>query len=240
MLASLLGFIAVWCWWGRPRRRVGPTTTAQASGGRPSERPLAERWWVRSLACPSGGGGLGWVIAGSGGAIVGVAGGAVLAWWLGRLEPAGRARERELVSRDLPIAAELLAACTTVGAPLDRSLAVVADALGGPLATRLRAVLIRLELGADPVGVWRELEPDAELGGMARTVVRAIESGAAPADGLARLAADRRRDRRAVLQGRARSVAVRSAGPLAACFLPAFMLVGVVPIVVGVFSQLGL
>jgi pilus assembly protein TadC len=164
----------------------------------------------------------------------------VLAWWLGTLEPAGRARDRELIARDLPIAAELLAACTAVGAPLDRSLAIVADALGGPLAIRLKAVLIKLELGADPAGVWRELAHDAELGGLARTVVRAIESGAPPADGLARLAADRRRDRRAVLQGRARAVGVRSAGPLAACFLPAFMLVGVVPIVVGVFGQLGL
>ena len=145
------------------------------------------------------------------------------------------AKEREAISRDLPVAVELLAACTLVGAPLERALAVVSDALEGPLARQLRSILTKLELGADPVSVWRRLEADPALATLARTMVRSLESGAPPAEGLTRLAADRRRERQSALQGRARAVGVKSAGPLAACFLPAFMLVGVVPIVAGVF-----
>jgi hypothetical protein len=40
------------------------------------------------------------------------------------------------------------------------------------------------------------------------------------------------------LQKRARTVGVRAAGPLGLCFLPAFMLVGIVPTVVGGFAHL--
>jgi tight adherence protein B len=37
---------------------------------------------------------------------------------------------------------------------------------------------------------------------------------------------------------RARQVGVLAAGPLGLCFLPAFMLIGVVPTVVGTFTDL--
>ncbi len=67
---------------------------------------------------------------------------------------------------------------------------------------------------------------------------RSTESGAPLADGLTRLAEDCRRERRTETQLRARKVGVKAAGPLAACFLPAFMLVGVVPTVAGSFQRL--
>jgi len=67
---------------------------------------------------------------------------------------------------------------------------------------------------------------------------RSAESGAPLAEGLSRLAEDRRRERRTQTQVRARNVGVKAAGPLAACFLPAFMLVGVVPTVAGSFQRL--
>ncbi len=69
-------------------------------------------------------------------------------------------------------------------------------------------------------------------------MLRALESGAPLADGLTRLAADRRRERNTQVQRRARTVGVKAAGPLAACFLPAFMLIGVVPTIAGAFSRL--
>ena len=68
--------------------------------------------------------------------------------------------------------------------------------------------------------------------------MRTAESGAPLVEGLSRLAADRRRERRTQTQLRARSVGVKAAGPLAACFLPAFMLIGVVPTIAGAFSNL--
>jgi pilus assembly protein TadC len=238
VVATMLCFAAVWCWSDRHARVALRRLTPDGTVVRAT--PLAERWWVRTLACVVGAGMVGSLVGGTVLLVLGAIAGAGVSWWVGTLEPAALAKERESIARDLPMAAELLAACALVGAPIDHALSVVADALGGPLAERLRSVVVRLELGADPAGEWRRLETDPELATLARTLVRAIESGAPPADGLSRLATDRRRDRRGVLLGRARAVGVKSAGPLAACFLPAFMLVGVVPIVVGVFSQLAL
>jgi hypothetical protein len=98
---------------------------------------------------------------------------------------------------------------------------------------------VRLDLGAEPVGVWCEVAagpgPLAPLG---RTMARSLQTGAPMADGLALLAADLRRRRRAVTEQRARSVGVRAAAPLGLCFLPAFVLVGVVPAVVSAFSAM--
>jgi hypothetical protein len=45
-----------------------------------------------------------------------------------------------------------------------------------------------------------------------------------------------RRRRRARADAIARGVGVRAAAPLGACFLPAFLLIGVVPTIVGAFG----
>ncbi len=161
-----------------------------------------------------------------------------LAWWLGRQESPAAVRTKDAIRRDLPVAADLLAACTAVGRPVEPSLEAVAHAVGGPLGARLEAVLARITLGGDPLGEWRRLSDDALLGPLARTLVRSLESGALLSDGLSRLADDRRRERRTETQVKARNVGVRSAAPLAACFLPAFMLIGVVPTIAGAFSRL--
>lgn len=238
MLTSLLAFAAAWCWMRRPARL--PLSRAGAGATEPATLPLAERPWVRMLACVAGAAMIGFLLAGPVALVAGTIVGAAIAWWVATLEPSSVTREREAIARDLPMAADLMAACALVGAPIERAIAVVADSLGGPITDRLRAVVARLELGADPASEWRRLEDDLVLATLARTLLRTTESGAPAAEGLTRLATDRRRERRAVLLGRARAVGVKSAGPLAACFLPAFMLIGVVPIVVGVFAQLSL
>ncbi len=171
-------------------------------------------------------------------AVVALPAGWGLSWWLGRLEPPSVTRDRELTARDLPVAVDLLAACAYVGRPPEQSLAIVASAVGGPLGARLEAVTARLALGADPHGEWQRVAVDEELAPLARAMLRSLESGAPLVDGLTRLAADRRRERRTQVEMRARTVGVKSAGPLAACFLPAFMLVGVVPTIAGAFTHL--
>jgi pilus assembly protein TadC len=52
------------------------------------------------------------------------------------------------------------------------------------------------------------------------------------------LAADERERARWDALERARRAGVQAVGPLAACFLPAFVLVGVLPVVVGVARSL--
>jgi pilus assembly protein TadC len=179
-----------------------------------------------------------WLLAGWTWAPGGVLAGIVFNWWSSRLELPSEARAREEIARDLPLAADLLAACVSVGRPVDEALGVVSRAVGGALAERLDVVLARLALGSDPLSEWRRAARDPLLAPLARTLVRTLESGAPIADALTRLAQDRRRERRTQTQLRARSVGVQAAGPLAACFLPAFMLIGIVPTVAGAFSNL--
>ncbi|MGH3449042.1 MAG: type II secretion system F family protein, partial [Nocardioidaceae bacterium] len=135
-------------------------------------------------------------------------------------------------------AVDLMAACAVVGRPPEQSLQVVSTAVGGALAARLDGMSARLSLGADPATEWARLADDEQLAPLGRTMRRTLESGAPLVDGLSRLAEDRRRERRTQTQLRARSVGVKAAGPLAVCFLPAFMVIGVIPTVVGAFQSL--
>ena len=164
--------------------------------------------------------------------------GCALSWWISRLESPSQAREREEIARDLPLAADLLAACVQVGRPVDDGLRLVSRAVGGALGSRLDTLTARLALGSDPLSEWRRATTDGQLGVLARTMVRTLESGAPIGDALTRLAEDRRRERRTQTQLRARNVGVKAAGPLAACFLPAFMLIGIVPTIAGAFTHL--
>jgi pilus assembly protein TadC len=172
------------------------------------------------------------------GAVLGVPAGIGLSWWVSRLESPSQAREREEISRDLPLAADLLSACVLVGRPVDEALLLVSRALGGALGVRLDRLTARLALGSDPLTEWRRATVDPQLAPLARAMVRTLESGAPIGDALSRLAEDRRRERRTQTQLRARNVGVKAAGPLAACFLPAFMLIGIVPTIAGAFSNL--
>ena len=98
----------------------------------------------------------------------------------------------------------------------------------------------RCASGSTPIEEWQRLSSDPPLRRLGAAMVRAHRSGAPVASTLDRLAADVRRDRRTHAQAAARSVGVKVAAPLAACFLPAFMLIGVVPTIVGGFTHLGL
>lgn len=201
-------------------------------------RSLVESPARRSAVCVAGASGLAWVLLGPPGAAVGALLGAGLSWWIGRLEPPSAVRARERTAADLPLALELLAACLEAGRPPMEALGVVSRAVGGPLGGLLDTTLARLALGADPGREWRRLMGEPALAPLARAMLRSQESGAALSDGLARLAEDRRREQRTKAQLRARTVGVRAAGPLAVCFLPAFVLVGVVPTIVGAFQHL--
>ncbi|HLK95985.1 MAG TPA: type II secretion system F family protein [Nocardioidaceae bacterium] len=155
---------------------------------------------------------------------------------ISRLEPGDVRRRRLRIAGDMPLAVDLLVVCLAAGRPISSAAGVVGEAVGGPLAQELRRIGARIELGGDPVSVWSEAGRDTALGPLARALVRALETGSPPAASLSLLADDLRRDRRAMAEETARRVAVRSAGPLGLCFLPAFVLVGVVPTLIGAFG----
>jgi pilus assembly protein TadC len=147
-------------------------------------------------------------------------------------------RRRERLAAELPTALDLLASCLAAGRPPTEAMGAVTAALGGPVADELAVVASRLSLGADPVSVWLGVSAHPVLGPLGRTMVRALETGAPVADALSRLVEDQRRQRRWDAEQRARSVGVKAAAPLAVCFLPAFIAVGIVPMIAGAFVRL--
>ncbi|NYI05617.1 hypothetical protein FHU37_002560 [Allostreptomyces psammosilenae] len=103
-----------------------------------------------------------------------------------------------------------------------------------PAAGRLRDTCSRLRLGADPAEAWDVpgLEP------LARVLVRAQTTGAPPTSALVSFAAENRAERLHAAGRMARRTGVLATAPLGLCFLPAFVLVGVTPVVVGLADGL--
>ncbi len=154
------------------------------------------------------------------------------------LETRGSRRRRERLARQAPIVADLLAATVASGAPMRPALAAVGDAIGDPAREAIRPVLAEIDLGADPGQAWRTLVGDPVLGPIAACVVRSMETGAPLSSVLSRIAEDMRRDRQVVVEVAARAAGVKAVAPLAACFLPAFLLLGVVPVVAALGTSL--
>jgi Flp pilus assembly protein TadB len=170
------------------------------------------------------------------GVVVGIGLAVAVARLLARLEPRATRQRRARLVADLPIATDLLAACLLGGSSWAESVDAVATALGGPVGTELHWVAARIRLGAEPATTWLALADEPELAALARTAARASASGSALASTLARLAEDQRRAARAAASARARAAGVRAVAPLGLCFLPAFVLIGIVPAIAGIAS----
>ncbi|WP_308314718.1 type II secretion system F family protein [Streptomyces sp. CNQ085] len=138
----------------------------------------------------------------------------------------------------LPITAELLAACLAAGSGPEEAAGAVGGSVGGPLGERLVRASAELRLGGDPVAVWTRLGELPGAAGLARCLERAGTTGVPAVEPVGRLAAEcRARQARAATE-RARRAAVLVTGPLGLCFLPAFLLAGVVPVVIGLARSL--
>lgn len=147
-------------------------------------------------------------------------------------------RARLALRADLPLAGDLLAACVTAGAPVPQAVTAVGRAVGGPLGHELGRVALGLELGAAPRVAWESLLADPVTATLARPLVRASERGSPPATVLAQASAELRREAYDRAAAAAEVAAVRAVGPLGLCFLPAFVLLGVVPLVAGLAGML--
>ena len=156
---------------------------------------------------------------------------------LGRIEPAASRRRRCQLIIEAPQAWELLASCLTAGLPLRGAVAAVVGVYSGPIAEDLGTVLRLIDLGVSEPEAWRTLRRHPQLGSAAIDLARSAEWGTMLVDTLnhhARVGRDRRQ---AALQVSARAVGVRCVLPLMTCFLPAFLLIGIVPAVVSAISH---
>ncbi|GAA1845567.1 hypothetical protein GCM10009687_09210 [Asanoa iriomotensis] len=156
---------------------------------------------------------------------------------IGRLEPPEAKERRRREEADAPICADLVAAALRAGAPVDVAVLGVADALGGPVRERLTTVGRSLRLGAEPDEAWGHLAGMPGGTRIAAAAVRSSASGAALAGALTRLADDLRADRAAAMEAAARRAGVLIVLPLGFCFLPAFILAGLVPVIVALLGD---
>lgn len=193
---------------------------------------------MRRAAAPSAGLSVAVLLGGWWGLVVGVGVALGVRRVVRRLPSPSVDRERESAAAELPYAVDLLGAVLKSGAPLDRAVAVVGAAIGGPLGGRLGEVGRSLRLGVTGDAGWRALDDVPGAEGFVPAAVRAADSGAALAAACARCAADLREGREARAEAVAHRASVWVVLPLGLCFLPAFVLVGVVPIVLGVLDGL--
>jgi pilus assembly protein TadC len=124
------------------------------------------------------------------------------------------------------------------GLPLDAALTRAAPVRLPWLRERLEQVAGMLRLGADPHQAWRPLTAEPTLKPLVATAIRSSSSGIRLAANLSELAADLRADARSSRLARVQRAAVWVILPLGLCFLPAFVCLGVIPIVIGIASTL--
>jgi pilus assembly protein TadC len=156
---------------------------------------------------------------------------------LRRLEPVQVRRRREDRQAELPLTLDLLSVCLQAGMPLVAALETVAGALPGPFSDDLQVVAGLQRLGAAPTTAWAEFAGDEDLAPIARAVGRSAESGGRLAATFDRLAADRRAVLASAGLARARTAGVVAMAPLGLCFLPAFLCLGIVPIVLSLAKE---
>jgi pilus assembly protein TadC len=231
MIAGVLALGAALLVWpsagGRRVELLRPSRQEEAPT--PEAAPGPRRRWVLAVGAAVA---VGLLLGGGGGllaAVVVAVGGERL---LRRAVPDHRAATRTALLRALPAACDLLAVCLAAGVPVPGALAAVGEADPGPLGGQLRRVASLYRLGAEPRRAWDDVP--GELGGLGRTLVRAGESGAAVVPALRSLAADARATERLETEAAVRRAGIWVLAPLGACFLPAFLCLGVVPLVLGI------
>ncbi|WP_344494581.1 type II secretion system F family protein [Streptomyces enissocaesilis] len=224
------------------RRRLAALLAVEAAGEtgagfgrwrrwRPEYGARALRWGP-----PLGAVVTGYVVVGG---VSGCAVGAVAAYGTVRWQRGRRPREEDPVdTRQLPLAADLLAACVSAGAGPREAAEAVGDSLGGPVGERLTRTAAELRLGGEPADAWGRLGAIPGAAGLARCLERAGATGAPAADPVSRLAEGLRAERAREAAARAQRAGVLMVGPVGLCFLPAFLVVGVVPVVIGLASGL--
>ena len=99
----------------------------------------------------------------------------------------------------------------------------------------LRRAADLLALGAEPDTAWASPAEgaDAASEALARLARRSAASGSALAQGVADLAEQSRQEATHAAAAAAERASVLIAGPLGLCFLPAFICLGIVPVVAG-------
>ena len=139
--------------------------------------------------------------------------------------------------RSVALTLDLAAAVLRSGRPLADALALSAPAASAESAALLARVAGLVRLGASAADAWGFVPATHPLAPLAASAVRSASSGIRLADAFERHAAEIRAEATAAATARAQRAGISAMAPLAACFLPSFVCLGVVPIVVGMATH---
>jgi pilus assembly protein TadC len=130
---------------------------------------------------------------------------------------------------------DVLAACLRTGMAVSTAASATAPSAPAALARVLNRAADLLALGADPATAWTN--PGGPAGKHAEALLRlarrSASSGTALAQGVAELADQSRHEAADAASAAAERASVLIAGPLGLCYLPAFVCLGIVPVVAG-------
>jgi pilus assembly protein TadC len=134
---------------------------------------------------------------------------------------------------------DVLAACLRSGMPVSTAASVTAPSAPAALARVFNRAADLLALGAEPATAWTNPDGrvDDHADALLRLARRSASSGAALAHGIAELAEQSRREAVDAATAAAERASVLIAGPLGLCYLPAFVCLGIVPVVAGLASD---
>ncbi|WP_324794239.1 type II secretion system F family protein [Streptomyces cyaneofuscatus] len=215
---------------------AGAGVSADAGGGA-GARAGVLRW-----AAPVGAWLAGWFLIGG---LMGCAVGAAAAYGTSRWQrsrprpgPGESREERAAIAGQLPLAADLLAACIAVGAGPREAAEAVGESIGGPVGDRLARVAAEIRLGGEPAEAWGRLGVIPGAGPLARCLHRAGSTGAPAAEPVSKLAEEMRAEQAGAAVARAQRAGVLITAPVGLCFLPAFLAVGVAPVIIGLAGGL--
>lgn len=131
-------------------------------------------------------------------------------------------------------ALDVFAACLSSGMAVGTAAAATGPTAPRPLSNVLSRAAELLALGADAGAAWADTETrDRHVDALTRLARRSAASGAALATGVAELADQSRQDAADAARATGERASVLIAGPLGLCYLPAFLCLGVVPVVMG-------
>jgi pilus assembly protein TadC len=130
---------------------------------------------------------------------------------------------------------DVLAACLRSGMAVSTSASATAPSAPASLACVLNRAADLLALGAEPATAWTTPDGrvDSHADALLRLARRSASSGAALAHAVVELADQLRRDAADAATAAAERASVLIAGPLGLCYLPAFVCLGIVPVVAG-------
>ncbi|MET3369017.1 type II secretion system F family protein [Arthrobacter sp. M2012083] len=140
--------------------------------------------------------------------------------------------------RDTAMMLELVASMLDAGAGIGRALELIAKCASPAIRQSLRPVVAALALGADWETAWRTpTRHAAEVVRLKDALAFAALTGAPSASILYAQAARERREQFRAAEKRAAALGVKLVVPLGLCSLPAFICLGIVPVLIAMLPS---